>query len=239
MQKRSSFRTKVVLPLTLILKNGKQKQAAHTLDLTSDSARIGGLYLPVTPGETIELQRGAARAKFFVFWVGAPGTMMAGQIGTKTLLAGRSIWGVELPEDRPDLVRDVRTLRSGLPLVQSAGDEAQIRQMQATASIRAEGYGHTVFAQVLELSPTCAIVETTAVLPTDTSVVVKLNLGHQSFEVAGVVQVSDPDWGMGIQFQSLSTYTQEKIAQARKALQEPGLVVAEHKPKVADRGLYW
>ncbi|HYX53693.1 MAG TPA: hypothetical protein VE783_09595 [Candidatus Limnocylindrales bacterium] len=239
MQKRSSFRTKVVLPLTLILKNGTQKQAAHTLDLTSDSARIGGLYLPVTPGETIELQRGAARAKFFVFWVGAPGTMMAGQIGTKTLLAGRSIWGVELPEDRPDLVRDVRTLRSGLPLVQSAGDEAQIRQMQATASIRAEGYGHTVFAQVLELSPTCAIVETTAVLPTDTSVVVKLNLGHQSFEVAGVVQVSDPDWGMGIQFQSLSTYTQEKIAQARKALQEPGLVVAEHKPKVADRGLYW
>jgi hypothetical protein len=239
MKKRSSFRTKVVLPVTLILKNGTQKQAAHTLDVTSDSARIGGLYLPVTPGETIELQRGAARAKFFVFWVGAPGTMMAGQIGTKTLMAGRSIWGVELPEDRPDLVRNLQMLRSSLPLVQSAGEEAQVRQMQATASIRSEAHGHTVFAQVLELSQTCAIVETTAVLPVDTEVIVKLSLGYQSFEVAGVVQVSDPDWGMGVQFHSVPSHTQEKIAQARKALQDPGLLIAEPKPKIAERGLYW
>ena len=53
MQKRSAFRTKVVLPVTLFLKNGTQKQAAHTLDVTSDSARIGGLYLPVKPGEIV------------------------------------------------------------------------------------------------------------------------------------------------------------------------------------------
>ena len=146
---------------------------------------------------------------------------------------------MDLPEDRPDLVRNLNMLRSNLPLVQCAGEEAHIRQMQATASIRADGYGHTVFAQVLELSLTCAIVETTAVLPLDTSVVVKLSLGQQSFEVAGMVQVSDPDWGMGIQFHALSSYTQERIAQARKALHEPGLVLAEPKPEVADRGLYW
>jgi len=53
MQNRIVFRTRVVLPVTLILKNGSQKQVAHTLDVTSDSARIGGLYLPVKPGETI------------------------------------------------------------------------------------------------------------------------------------------------------------------------------------------
>jgi hypothetical protein len=165
--------------------------------------------------------------------------MLAGQIGTRTLMDGKSIWGIELPPDRPDPIRDVQRLRSGLPLVHRAGAEDHVRQMQATASIRADGYGHTVFAQVLELSATCAIVETTAVLPVDTTVTVKLNLGHQSFEVAGVVQVSDPDWGMGVQFHSLSYQTQEKINQARKALQQPGLVIAEYKPKVSESGLYW
>ena len=242
MQNRIVFRTRVVLPVTLIVKNGSQKQVAHTLDVTSDSARIGGLYLPVKPGETIEVQRGISRAKFFVFWVGAPGSMMAGQIGTRTVLDVKSICGVELPPDKPDPIRDVQRLRSGLPLVQCAGSDAQMREMQATASIRADGFGHTVFAQVLELSPACVIVETTAVLPVSTQVVVKLNLGHQSFEVPGTVQVSDPDWGMGVQFHSLSFSTQEKITQARKALEQtgqPNLMVAEHKPKVADRGLYW
>ncbi len=238
MQKRSAFRTKVVLPVTLFLKNGTQKQAAHTLDLTSDSARIGGLYLPVKPGEIVEVQRGATRGKFFVFWVGAPGTMMAGQIGTRMLTAGKSIWSVDLPGDRPDRVLDVRRLRSGVPLVHCAGTAEEARQMQATAYVRAEGYPHPIFAQVLEISESCAILETTAAVPVDTSVTLKMSVGLHAFELRGIVQVSDPDWGMGIQFPVVPADIREKLIQAKLILQRPTLAIAEPKP-VASTTVYW
>ena len=70
---RRSLRRKMVLPVTVIRRGGQEKYLSHTLDLTDDSARLGGLRYMLEPGEIIELQRGAEKAKFQVVWMGAPG----------------------------------------------------------------------------------------------------------------------------------------------------------------------
>ena len=119
MSTRSARRMKVVLPVTVIRNDRPEKQLAHTLDITSDSARLGGLYIPVEPGELIDIQRGVLRAKFYVFWVGAPNTMLAGQAGIRGLIP-KSIWGVELPPDSPDQTVNTQDVRTGLPLVRAA-----------------------------------------------------------------------------------------------------------------------
>ena len=73
MSKRGKLRRKVVLPVTVIRRNGEERQLAHTLDVTEISARLGGLGVLLEPGEVIEIQRGAVKAKFQVHWMGAPG----------------------------------------------------------------------------------------------------------------------------------------------------------------------
>src|SRR5947209_10271745 len=103
MSTRSAFRRKVVLPITIIRRTGQDKLLAHTLDFTETSARIGGLAALLEPGEIVEVQHGVVKARFQVFWMGAPGSAMAGQAGIRSLDPGKSIWGVSLPTDAPDL----------------------------------------------------------------------------------------------------------------------------------------
>jgi hypothetical protein len=84
---RNSLRRKMVLPVTVLRQNGRDKQLAHTLDLTEVSARLGGLRSLLEPGEVIEIQRGTLTAKFQVFWMGAAASAMEGQAGTRDLNA--------------------------------------------------------------------------------------------------------------------------------------------------------
>jgi hypothetical protein len=101
MSSRSTFRRKVVLPITVMRCYGQEKQLAHTLDLTENSARLGGLPSPLEPGEVIEIQRGAVKAKFQVFWMGASGSTMDGQAGVRSLEPNKSIWGVPSAPTKP------------------------------------------------------------------------------------------------------------------------------------------
>ena len=113
MSKRGKLRRKVVLPVTVIRRNGEERQLAHTLDVTEVSARLGGLGGLLEPGEIIEIQRGAVKAKFQVHWMGEPGGMLSGQAGIRGVDPNKSIWGIQLPADEPDLAIDTLELRTG------------------------------------------------------------------------------------------------------------------------------
>src|SRR6266481_919341 len=108
---RTTLRRKLLLSVTVIRHDGREKQLAHTLDLTEVSARLGGLRTLLEPGEVIELQRGAVKAKFQVFWMGAIGSAMEGQAGVRSLDTGKAIWGVNLPADEADFSGDKALLR--------------------------------------------------------------------------------------------------------------------------------
>lgn len=93
-------RTKMVLPLRIWL-DGKDGESsiwrwAHTIDISHIGCRLGGLREQLTPGQTIALQRGQAKANFRVVWSAQVGEH-ENQAGIEAFDHDHTIWGVELP----------------------------------------------------------------------------------------------------------------------------------------------
>ena len=226
MSSRSAFRRKVVLPITIIRRSGQDKLLAHTLDLTETSARVGGLAALLEPGEIVEVQRGAVKAKFQVFWMGAPSSAMAGQAGMRSMEPGKAIWGVILPGDTPDLTLDPGRLRSSLaPVRSSAQFPGENRwhpryQCSGSASVRQTGVSYPIHAEVKDISRGGIYLEMSTPLLVGAQITVTVNVQEISFEAAGTVRTSYPLVGMGIAFTNLSPKNQETIAHMIAKIQQ-------------------
>ncbi len=153
---RRSLRRKMVLPVTVIRRGGQEKYLSHTLDLTDDSARLGGLRYMLEPGEIIELQRGANKAKFQVVWMGEAGSAMEGQAGVRCIEPGKVIWNIALPANEIDIAPHTGAVRAELPPVHTeerpAGEKrwAPRHECSGGASVRAEGSAFPVHGEVKE-----------------------------------------------------------------------------------------
>jgi hypothetical protein len=243
---RSTRRRKMVLPVTVIRRNGQEKQLAHTLDLTEVSARLGGLYSLLEPGETVEIQRGAVKASFQVFWMGAPGSAMEGQAGVRSIEPSKGIWGISLPEDEPDDSARRSAMRAETQQTHTDPRPSRERRWHTRfecsggASVRAEGSGFPVHGQVKDIARGGVYVETTTPLTLNTEIYVKMNVEGVPIESPGVVRTSYPMVGMGISFQNTSPENQERLdhvlqtirskSSAPKGMTEPALV-ASNPPK--------
>ena len=214
---RSSLRRKMVLPITVIRHNGREKQLAHTLDLTEVSARLGGLCSLLGPGEVIEVQRGDMKAKFQVFWMGAAGSAMEGQAGVRTIEPAKNIWGINLPVDEADTAGTQQVLRKDSCLNRMEGrPETEKRwytrhECTGGATIHAEGLGFPILGQVKDIAQGGVYVETITRIKVNTEVYIKMNVEGVQVESSGVVRTSYPMVGVGISFQNLSPDNQEKI----------------------------
>jgi hypothetical protein len=223
MSTRSTWRRKVVLPVTVIRNNG-EKSLAHTLDVTMSSARLGGLFTSVDPGEVVEIQRGALRAKFQVVWVGAANSALGGQAGAHGLFTGKNVWGVDLPADQPDLSVDTNALRSRYPLVctgRGKNERRWHRRLECTgsASVLAPSGKFPVYAEIKDISLGGVYLETATAFPVNTKVHLKMNVAGIAVDMPGTVRTSKPQVGMGIGFQRASRENEERLAMAVETLE--------------------
>ncbi len=224
MSLRSTFRIKAVMPVTIFRNAGAQKQIAHTLDATANSARLGAIQIPIEPGEILEIQRGPSRGRFQIFWVGAPGGLLAGQAGVRLLSGQKCIWGTDFPNDKPDLKCEPWQLRSGLPLVRSvhpgtANGTPGRKEFKGGASIRAAGYSHPIYAQIADISERRVHLQTSSSLPPNAEVYVLMNLQGFVMEVQGCVRSIGTRNGIQIEFQKMSETSREKLLIAVRMLQ--------------------
>ncbi len=214
---RRNLRRKMVLPVTVIRRQGQEKYLSHTLDLTDDSARLGGLRYMLEPGEIIELQRGAEKAKFQVVWMGAQGSDMEGQSGVRCIEPGRVIWNITLPANEIDMVPDTGIIRDEMPSVHTEalppGEKrwAPRHVCSGSASIRSKGSAFPLHCEVKDIARGGIYIETRTPLAADTEVQVRMNLEDESIDVAGTVRTSHPMVGMGIRFHKISAETRQKI----------------------------
>jgi hypothetical protein len=207
----------MVLPVTVLRHNGQEKQLAHTLDLTEVSARLGGLCSLLEPGEIIEIQRGAVKAKFQVFWMGALGSAMEGQAGVRSVEPNKNIWAISLPVDETDTALHASAMRRNSSETRVEGRSATEKRWHTRfectggASVRAEGSGFPVHGQVKDIAQGGVYVETITPLTVNTEVYVKMNVEGIPIESAGVVRTSYPMVGMGISFQNILPENQERV----------------------------
>jgi hypothetical protein len=226
MSKRGTLRRKVVLPVTIIRRNGEEKHLAHTLDVTETSARLGGLVSLLEPGEIIEVQRAGVKAKFEVHWVGEPSSTLSGQAGIRGLDPNKSIWGIQLPSDEPDLALNTGELRAGtatpLGLAVVASNTAHHTRYECSGGVtlHAPGSNYPVRVQLKSVHVGGLYVETTTTLPVQTIVTIETKLEGVQIETSGVVNSIAPRAGMEIAFHKISVETQRKVLQILQKLKQ-------------------
>jgi hypothetical protein len=74
------------------------KQSAFTVDLSQDGARLDGVGLLTSTGQTLEIRRLWRKASFRVVWVGQIGTAESNQVGLFALNQAKNIWNIKLPD---------------------------------------------------------------------------------------------------------------------------------------------
>ncbi|MGH9523655.1 MAG: GAF domain-containing protein [Terriglobales bacterium] len=79
---------------------------AHTLDVSSSGARIGGIRVSLGVGDAVTIQYKQQKALYKVAWVGRPGDKTQDQLGVALLEPERQIWA-ELRES-PQFTDDYR-----------------------------------------------------------------------------------------------------------------------------------
>lgn len=225
MANRGKFRRKMVLPVTMVRGKGEEKQAAHTLDVTEISARLGGLRIQLEPGEIIEIQRGAVKAKFQVHWMGMPGTELEGQAGIRGLDPGKSIWSTHLPADQTDIAVDAVYLRQATthstPIISRSEPSETIRyECNAGATVRPPNSNYPFRVQIKTIHLGGIEVESITTLPLNTVVNLEMKIEGIQVESAGMVTGSTPRVGMEISFHKVSQEIQRKIVQALQKLKQ-------------------
>jgi len=226
MSKRSKLRRRVVLPVTVIRRNGEEKQLAHTLDVTEISARLGGLSVLLDPGEVIEIQRGGVKAKFQVHWMGEPTSTLSGQAGIRGIDPNKSIWGIQLPPDQPDLAIDTRDMRAlpamprGLPVAIGDPDQNVRYECSAGITLRAPGSNYPARVQLKSIHVGGVYAETITALPVNTVVSIEARVEGIQLETSGIVCGSTPRVGMDIAFHKISAESQRRIVQILQKLKQ-------------------
>jgi hypothetical protein len=220
---RGTLRRKMVLPVTIIRRNG-EKQLAHTLDVTEISARLGGLNLSLEPGETVEIQRGGVKAKFHVYWTGEPGTGLEGQAGVRGIDPNKCIWSTQLPADEPDNAVDALHLRGAairLLDARTAGQYSPARyECFAGVNLRAPGSNYPFRAQLRNIHAGGFYAETVTTLPLNTVVSVEMQLEGIVLETAGMVTGSTDRIGMEISFHKPSPEMRRKLVAALQKIRQ-------------------
>ena len=226
MSKRGTLRRKVVLPVTIVRRNGEEKQLAHTLDVTETSARLGGLGSLLEPGEIIEIQRGAIRAKFEVHWMGEPTSTLSGQAGVRGIDPNKSIWGIQLPADEPDLVLNTGELRGSaaapraLVVVTASSEQHARYECSGVVTLLAPGSNYPVRVHLKSIQVGGFYVETATTLPLQTIVTIAANVEGVQIATAGVVTAITPRVGMEVAFHKISMESQRKILQVLQKLKQ-------------------
>ena len=190
--KRKELRTKAVLPVKMSGVDFLGKSfsiVSHTLDLTLDSARLAGITLRLTQGQTVFLHRFGVRAKFEVKWLGA-GTRK-GQCGLKALEPQKPLWGISLPQRQKDKfwVEPTRKDRRRFPRHACSGGVDVFTALE-----------YPFWAEITDISASGVYAKSFSPLPKGTLVRLRVSSGDFRFETHAEVSTSDPAVGMGLRF---------------------------------------
>jgi hypothetical protein len=165
----------------------------HTLDLTFDSARIAGVWVPLTLGQTVFLHRFGVRAKFAVKWLGSGARR--GQCGLKTLEPQKPLWGISLPQRQKDKfwVEPTPKDRRRFPRHACSGGVEIFTALE-----------YPFWAEVSDISASGVYAKSFSPLPKGTLVRARITSGDFKFETHAEVSTCDPAVGMGLRFTVMS-----------------------------------
>lgn len=206
--RRREQRIKSILPVRVFGTNSVGvpfNDVAHTLDLSRNGVRIGGLRQLLEPGEIVGIQRGNARARFRVAWSGqAPTTK--DEFGLVCMEPEKNLWNLDL----------------GLPARPDHPEPSPLSIPEAACADRMERRAHPrvpcdlgvelnlpttaarMWAHCSDISLGGCYVNTRTPLSTGSELTVILRSERRRLAANAVVRTTHPQVGMGLQFQHLT-----------------------------------
>ena len=178
---------------------------AHTLDLSRHGVRIGGLRQLLEPGDIVGIQRGNARARFRVTWVGeAPRAQ--DQFGLVCMEPEKNLWNLDqgLPA-RPDQPEP-----SPLAIAEAPQGERGERRTHPRVAcdlgveLSLPGTAARMWAHCSDISMGGCYVNTRTPLSTGSELTVVLRSERRRLAANAIVRTTHPQVGMGLQFQQLT-----------------------------------
>lgn len=203
MGNRRKLRLKMVLPVRIWGNDVDGKpfsQLAHTLDLTSSGARVGGMRVLLNSRDIVWLQCRHRKAQFRVVWTGRPGGSREHQLGIECVEKMRNIWGLELEgEGESDQYEAPEAVG------ESRGGKEHRRHIRYPVSGRIEvrnPYASSggFSAQIGDVSAGGCYIQTGAPWPIASPVRLTLHIGKVDLVMGGIVRTHHPDVGMGVEF---------------------------------------
>ncbi len=174
-------------------------QLAHTLDITSSGARVGGLRVLLNPHEVIWLQCRHRKAQFRVIWTGRPGGAREHQVGIECIEEMHNIWGLELEDgteadvyEAPESSDESGGKEHRRHIRYPVTGRVEVRNPYATSG----GFS----AQLGDISQGGCYIQTARPWPIASPVRLGLHVEKMEIVMRGVVRTHHPDVGMGIEF---------------------------------------
>ena len=174
-------------------------QLAHTLDITSSGARVGGMRILLNARDVVWLQCRHRKAQFRIVWTGRPGGAREHQVGIECIENERNIWGLELEAEQATDPYEVPE-----PMGESQGKEHR-RHIRYPVTGRVEvrnPYASSggFAAQLGDVSMGGCYIQTATPWPIASPVRLAFRVGKFEVVMRGMVRTHHPDVGMGVEF---------------------------------------
>jgi hypothetical protein len=195
-----------------------------TVDISANGVRLVGVP-HWQPGEVVGIRHGSEKGRFRIVWIGKKGTHAESQIGLQAVEISRHFWGVNMPQypnaanttATPSRISGITeaTPRPGrLSAVSTSVPHADTRRhvrlrCNGGAKLVAKGTNH--WATVIDISAGGCYIECPSTYPVGQLLYVKLGIDDFKFESDGVVRVSHPGMGMGIEFLRTSSIERRNL----------------------------
>lgn len=205
--RRREQRIKSVLPVRVFGTNSLGvpfSEVAHTLDLSRNGVRVGGLRQVLEPGEVVGIQRGNVRARFRVTWMGQP-PMAQDQFGLVCLEPEKNLWNLDPAlVGQPDLPDGATLATSEPPQTVPLERRAHPRiACDVGVELNFPNTAARMWAHCSDISLGGCYVNTRTPLSAGSELTVVIRSDRLIVAAAAIVRTSHPQVGMGLQFRQL------------------------------------
>ena len=260
MGRRQYKRLNLALPVTisgLDSDGNRYAQSATTAEIGVNGMRLRGVFCLRSPGEPVQVEYQGRRARYRVAWIGAQGTLWEGLVGLQGLEGARFLFSDHLPPTTSSLAGaepDTYTADTASPPAacpdpfaieprdQNRLEKERRRQPRyncaGVAKLWEKGNEHSTAGRINEISRGGCYVEMMSPIRTGTAIRLELSVSGRTLRLEGIVRLSQPTLGMGVEFTRVAPAEVERLCQivAELAGEAPGpapVTAAAETPKLS------
>lgn len=232
MGRRQQKRYRIALPVTVFGRdsNGNPfSQSATTVEISRGGVRLSGLRCLGARGDPVQVKYKGQRGHYRVAWIGQPGTPWDGLAGLEGMAGAKFLFAEHLPAGSaagaeadtyvapeaapPPAVADHAAVDRRQEQRRQQPERRRHPRFHCAGTVRLWEHGNDmdIAGRVNEISLCGCYVEMMSPLRVGTGLRMELAVNNHIIRLEGIVRVSQPSCGMGVEFIQIAPVETEKL----------------------------